>query len=178
MREGIRLALAIAAKDVRAEVRSRTALLSATVFAALVLVVFNFARDPTAIAAVELAPSVLWVTFALAAMGGGLLLIVGNAILLADPDARGLASGADYGTVAILVVGALAVCGGLLGVQLRQRAAYGRLGLIGFVLASVAQVAQHPGPAGVAPTPITRLPGCARRRRRRGRGRGCRSSRR
>jgi heme exporter protein B len=31
-------------------------------------VVFNFARDPTAIAAVDLAPSVLWVTFALAAM--------------------------------------------------------------------------------------------------------------
>ena len=68
MREAIRLALAIAAKDVRAELRSRTALLSATVFAALVLVVFNFARDPTAIAAVDLAPSVLWVTFALAAM--------------------------------------------------------------------------------------------------------------
>ena len=68
MREGLRLALAIAGKDIRAELRSRTALLSATVFAALVLVVFNFARDPTAIAAIDLAPSVLWVTFALAAM--------------------------------------------------------------------------------------------------------------
>jgi heme exporter protein B len=66
--EAIRLVLAIAAKDVRAELRSRTALLSAVVFAALVLVVFNFARDPTALAAVDLAPSVLWVTFALAAM--------------------------------------------------------------------------------------------------------------
>jgi heme exporter protein B len=64
----IRLALAIAGKDIRAELRSRTALLSAVVFAALVLVVFNFARDPTAIAAVDLAPSVLWVTFALASM--------------------------------------------------------------------------------------------------------------
>jgi heme exporter protein B len=63
-----RLVLAIAAKDIRAELRSRTALLSAVVFAALVLVIFNFARDPTAIAAVDLAPSVLWVTFALAAM--------------------------------------------------------------------------------------------------------------
>jgi heme exporter protein B len=62
------LVLAIAAKDIRAELRSRTALLSAVVFAALVLVIFNFARDPTAIAAVDLAPSVLWVTFALAAM--------------------------------------------------------------------------------------------------------------
>jgi heme exporter protein B len=66
--DSIRLALAIAGKDIRAELRSRTALLSAVVFAALVLVVFNFARDPTALAAVDLAPSVLWVTFALAAM--------------------------------------------------------------------------------------------------------------
>jgi heme exporter protein B len=65
--EAFRLALAVAAKDIRAELRSRTALLSAIVFAALVLVVFNFARDPTALAVVDLAPSVLWVTFALAA---------------------------------------------------------------------------------------------------------------
>jgi heme exporter protein B len=64
----IRLALAIAAKDVRAELRSRTALISALVFAALVLVIFNFARDPTALAATDLAPSALWVTFALASM--------------------------------------------------------------------------------------------------------------
>jgi heme exporter protein B len=64
----MRLCLAIAAKDIRAELRSRTALLSALVFAALVLVVFNFARDPTALAVADLAPSVLWVTFALAAM--------------------------------------------------------------------------------------------------------------
>ena len=68
MPEWLRLALVIAGKDVRAELRSRTAILSAVVFAALVLVVFNFARDPTALAAVDLAPSVLWVTFALAAM--------------------------------------------------------------------------------------------------------------
>ena len=68
MPEAFRLALVVAAKDIRAELRSRTALLSAIVFAALVLVVFNFARDPTALAVVDLAPSVLWVTFALAAM--------------------------------------------------------------------------------------------------------------
>ena len=66
--DSIRLALVIAAKDIRAELRSRTALLSALVFAALVLVVFNFARDPTVLAAADLAPSVLWVTFALASM--------------------------------------------------------------------------------------------------------------
>jgi heme exporter protein B len=60
--------LAVAGKDIRAELRSRTALLTALVFAALVLVIFNFARDPTAVSAATLAPSVLWVTFALAAM--------------------------------------------------------------------------------------------------------------
>jgi heme exporter protein B len=64
----IELALAVAGKDIRAELRSRTALLTALVFAALVLVVFIFARDPTALAATALAPSALWVTFALAAM--------------------------------------------------------------------------------------------------------------
>jgi heme exporter protein B len=64
----LRLSLTVAAKDIRAELRSRTALLSALVFAALVLVVFNFARDPTAVPVTSLAPSVLWVTFALAAM--------------------------------------------------------------------------------------------------------------
>src|SRR5829696_813812 len=64
----MQLILAVAGKDIRAELRSRTALLSALVFAALVLVVFNFARDPTVVAAATLAPSVLWVTFALAAM--------------------------------------------------------------------------------------------------------------
>jgi heme exporter protein B len=68
MPEALRLALVVAAKDVRAELRSRTALLSATVFAALVLVIFNFARDPTALSATDLAPSALWVTFAFAAM--------------------------------------------------------------------------------------------------------------
>lgn len=68
MLEALRLALVVAAKDVRAELRSRTALLSATVFAALVLVIFNFARDPTALSATDLAPSALWVTFAFAAM--------------------------------------------------------------------------------------------------------------
>lgn len=68
MLEVLRLAVAIASKDIRLELRSRTALLSAIVFSALVLVVFNFARDPTALAAVDLAPSVLWVTFAFGAV--------------------------------------------------------------------------------------------------------------
>jgi heme exporter protein B len=68
MAEFFRTAVTIAAKDIRLELRSRTALLSAIVFSALVLVVFNFARDPTALAAVDLAPSVLWVTFAFGAV--------------------------------------------------------------------------------------------------------------
>jgi heme exporter protein B len=63
MPEGLRLALIIAAKDIRAELRSKTALLSATVFAALVLVIFNFARDPGSASREALAPSVLWITF-------------------------------------------------------------------------------------------------------------------
>lgn len=68
MIRGLRLALVVAAKDLRLEFRSRTALLSSVTFAALVLVVFNFSRDPTATAMVDLAPSVLWVTIAFAAV--------------------------------------------------------------------------------------------------------------
>ncbi len=68
MADAVRLALVIAAKDIRAELRSRTALLSASVFAALVLVIFYFSRDPTAVPAIVLAPSVLWVTFTFAAI--------------------------------------------------------------------------------------------------------------
>ena len=66
----LRLVALIAAKDLRVEVRSKTALLSSLVFAALVLVVFNFARDPTAVATIDLAPSVLWVTVAFASYPG------------------------------------------------------------------------------------------------------------
>lgn len=68
MGNALRLALIIAGKDIRLELRSRTSLLSATVFAALVLIVFNFARDPTAVATVDLAPSVLWVTVSFASV--------------------------------------------------------------------------------------------------------------
>ena len=68
MGEVLRHAWAIARKDVILEFRSRTAFLSAAVFTALVLTVFNFGRDPTAVATVDLAPSILWVTFTFAAM--------------------------------------------------------------------------------------------------------------
>lgn len=66
MGDALRLAFAVAAKDLRLELRSRTALLSAVVFAALVLVVFEFSRDPTALPTEFLAPSILWITFAFA----------------------------------------------------------------------------------------------------------------
>src|ERR1051326_6558880 len=46
MGELLRVALAGAVKDVRVELRSRTALIAAVAFAALVLVIFNFAREP------------------------------------------------------------------------------------------------------------------------------------
>jgi heme exporter protein B len=66
--EALRLVLAIAAKDIRLELRSRTSFLSAAMFAALLLVIFNFARDPTAVATLDIAPGVLWVTVAFASV--------------------------------------------------------------------------------------------------------------
>ena len=63
MGEFLRAALAVAAKDLRVEHRSKTALISAVAFAALVLVIFNFARDAAAVSREMLAPSVLWITF-------------------------------------------------------------------------------------------------------------------
>jgi heme exporter protein B len=68
MGKALRQAMAIAAKDVRAELRSRTSLVTAIGFAALVLVIFNFARDPTRLQASLLAPSALWITSTFAAM--------------------------------------------------------------------------------------------------------------
>ncbi|MEO8449370.1 MAG: heme exporter protein CcmB [Gemmatimonadota bacterium] len=66
MTEYLRAVAAIAGKDLRAELRSRTALVATTTFAGLVLVIFNFARDPGLVSKEALAPSVLWVTVAFA----------------------------------------------------------------------------------------------------------------
>ena len=66
--EPLRHAWAIAAKDLLVEFRSRTGILSAAVFVVLVLMVFNFGRDPTAVSNLVLAPSILWVTFTFAAI--------------------------------------------------------------------------------------------------------------
>ena len=66
--ELVRHSWTVAAKDLLVEFRSRTAILSAAVFVVLVFVVFNFGRDPTAVSNVDLAPSILWVTFTFAAI--------------------------------------------------------------------------------------------------------------
>ena len=63
MAEFLRVALSVAGKDIRVELRSKTALISAIAFAALVLVIFNFARDAAVVSREALAPSVLWITF-------------------------------------------------------------------------------------------------------------------
>jgi heme exporter protein B len=54
---------AILSKDLRVELRTRQTLLSALVFALLVLVVFNFSFELRAVDLQTLAPGVLWVTF-------------------------------------------------------------------------------------------------------------------
>jgi heme exporter protein B len=70
VREVLRAALAIAGKDLAVEWRTKTAFVSSMTFAVLVLAVLFFARDPTAVSAVDVAPGALWVTFTFAAMIG------------------------------------------------------------------------------------------------------------
>jgi len=67
MGELIAQAWTVARKDLILEFRTRTALVSAIAFTALVLTVFNFGRDPTAVSTIDLAPTILWVTFTFAA---------------------------------------------------------------------------------------------------------------
>jgi heme exporter protein B len=64
----VRIALLIAGKDLRIERRSRTAIHTATLFAVLVLLTVVFARDGGSVSLVTLAPSVLWITIALASL--------------------------------------------------------------------------------------------------------------
>jgi heme exporter protein B len=63
-------ALIVARKDLAIELRTRSAFLSVVVFTLLALVIFFFAWDPTAVAALDLAPGVLWVTFTFAGLLG------------------------------------------------------------------------------------------------------------
>jgi heme exporter protein B len=84
MAELLRVAFAVARKDLRVELRTRSTLLAAVVFSALILVVFNFSRDPTAIADQVIGPSALWVAVAFSsvvALNRGFTLERGNAAM-------------------------------------------------------------------------------------------------
>jgi heme exporter protein B len=60
----------VARNDLAIEFGTRTAFFSALVFALLGLCIFFFAWDPTAVAAVDLAPGVLWVIFTFSGLLG------------------------------------------------------------------------------------------------------------
>ncbi|HXG71870.1 MAG TPA: heme exporter protein CcmB [Gemmatimonadaceae bacterium] len=60
----------IARKDLAIEFRTRSAFLSAVVFALIALVIFYFSWDPTAVSATDLAPGVLWVIFTFSGLLG------------------------------------------------------------------------------------------------------------
>ncbi|CAN5875220.1 heme exporter protein CcmB [soil metagenome] len=66
----LRASWLIARKDLAIEFRTRTAFLSALVFALLAATIFFFAWDATAVAASDLAPGVLWVTFTFSGLLG------------------------------------------------------------------------------------------------------------
>jgi heme exporter protein B len=63
-------ALLVARKDLAIEFRSRTAFLSALVFAVLALCVFYFTWDESIVSAADRAPGVLWVVLAFSALLG------------------------------------------------------------------------------------------------------------
>lgn len=63
-------ALIIARKDLSIEYRTRSAFLAAVVFSLLAIVIFYFTWDPTAVAAWDLAPGVLWVSFGFSSLLG------------------------------------------------------------------------------------------------------------
>lgn len=66
----LRTAYLVARKDLAIEFRTRTAYFSALVFSLLALAIFYFAWDPTAVAAIDLAPGVLWVIFTFSGLLG------------------------------------------------------------------------------------------------------------
>ena len=96
--------LIVARKDLAIEFRTRSAFISAVVFALLGIVIFNFAWDPTAVAAIDLAPGVLWVIFTFAGLLG---LHRSFAVEQADRAMDGLLS-APIGREAIFIGKALA----------------------------------------------------------------------
>ncbi len=65
---GLRAAWAIAGKDLRIEWRSRTALLTASLFGILVQLVVVFGWDNATVSRTMIAPSVLWITVTLSSL--------------------------------------------------------------------------------------------------------------
>lgn len=63
MKDYMRAVFAILAKDLLLELRTRDILLSMVLFGLLVIVVFNFAIDPTPRMVAAVAPGILWVSF-------------------------------------------------------------------------------------------------------------------
>ena len=63
MKDYMRPVLAVLAKDLLLELRTRDILLSMVLFGLLVIVVFNFAIDPTPRMVAAVAPGILWVSF-------------------------------------------------------------------------------------------------------------------
>lgn len=63
MREYLGPVLAVLAKDTLMELRTKDIIVSVLVFALLVIVVFNFALDPTPSTVALIAPGILWVAF-------------------------------------------------------------------------------------------------------------------
>ena len=70
MAETLLAAWLIARKDLAIEFRTRSAFLSAVVFALLGLVIFYYSWDPTAVAVTDLAPGVLWIVFTFSGLLG------------------------------------------------------------------------------------------------------------
>src|SRR5947209_19045287 len=62
----IRLVLVIAAKDLRAELRTKEAINASFSFALVILLLFSFAFDPTEETTREIAGGLLWIVFVFA----------------------------------------------------------------------------------------------------------------
>jgi|SoiMethySBSTD1v2_1073268.scaffolds.fasta_scaffold221640_5 heme exporter protein B len=122
LRHEARLALAIAAKDARAELRGRHALVSTLFFAAIVLLLFGFALGPDRSRLSEAAPGLLW----LALVFAGILAVSRLHLLETDDGAleqlalypvprrtiyagKALAGFAVMGVLGLIVLGAVAV---------------------------------------------------------------------
>ncbi|HEX5038557.1 MAG TPA: heme exporter protein CcmB [Candidatus Limnocylindria bacterium] len=122
LRHEARLALAIAAKDARAELRGRQAIVSTLFFAAVVLLLFGFALGPDRERLAAAAPGLLW----LALVFAGILAVSRLHLLETDDGAleqlalypvprraiyagKALAGVAVMGVLGLVVLGAVAV---------------------------------------------------------------------